>query len=122
MTKIVIIEDDDVISQMYKMKFELSGFQVQVADNGIQGFELVKNFKPDLIMMDFQMPEMDGVATLKKIRNEKWGTKIPVLFLTNTGKEESPKDLDNLNIIDYIVKAEMTPKQVVEKVKSVLND
>ncbi len=121
MTKIAIIEDDSVINQMYRMKFEADGFDVQVADNGKEGVELVEKFLPDLILMDLQMPEMSGDVALAHIRATSWGALTPVIILTNLGVEESPKILKDLNIHSYIVKAEYTPSQVVARVKEVLN-
>lgn len=121
MTKIAIIEDDPVINQMYRIKFEATGFDVQVADNGKSGIELVQTFAPDLILLDLHMPEMSGDEALSRIRSQPWGSHIPVIILTNTGVEESPSSLKSLNIHSYIVKAELTPSQVVEKVKAALN-
>ena len=120
MTKIAIIEDDAVISQMYRMKFEADGFDVQVADNGRSGVEIVQTFTPDLLLLDLQMPEMSGDEALHKIRSQPWGTSIPVIILTNTGLEESPKSLKELDIHSYIVKAELTPSQVVARAKEAL--
>lgn len=121
MTKIAIIEDDPVISQMYRMKFEADGFDVQLANNGKRGVELVKEFLPDLILLDLQMPEMDGATALGIIRKNDWGKIIPVIILTNLGQEESPKELKDLGIHSYIVKAELTPREVVQRVKEALN-
>lgn len=120
MTKIAIIEDDAVINQMYRMKFEADGFEVQVADNGKSGIAMVQSFMPDLILLDLQMPEMTGDEALKHIRSQPWGTHIPVIILTNTGIEESPKSLKDLGIQNYIVKAELTPSQVVDRAKEAL--
>lgn len=120
-TKIAIIEDDAVISQMYRMKFEADGFEVEVAANGKDGVELVKTFSPDLTLMDLQMPEMDGAEALAVIRGEDWGKTVPVIVLTNLGEEEAPKSLRALGIHSYIVKADLTPRQVVERAKAALN-
>ncbi len=120
MTKIAILEDDPVISQMYRMKFESDGFDVRLADNGNRGVALVEDFQPDIILLDLQMPEMDGPEALAKIRKESWGRDIPVIVLTNLGKEESPKELEKLGIESYIVKADLTPRQVVARVKETL--
>lgn len=116
--KIVIIEDDVAISQMYRLKFEAEGYDVAVAENGLIGYEVVRDFKPGVVLLDMMMPEMNGDETLAKIRAEEWGKDITVYILTNMGKEEAPKTLADLNVADYIVKAEMTPKQVAEKVKA----
>lgn len=121
MTKIAIIEDDPTINQMYRMKFEATGFDVQLASDGEHGVDLVKAFVPDLILLDLQMPKKNGYETLKEIRSHSWGTSIPVIILTNLGEEEAPKELRELGIESYIVKADLTPSQVVERVKETLN-
>ena len=120
MTKIAIIEDDSAIHQMYRMKFENEGFDVQLAGDGRTGVELVKTFRPDLVLLDMQMPEVDGLAALRQIRKEEWGKNTPVIILTNLGIEESPKELQSLGISGYIVKADLTPRQVVARVKETL--
>ncbi len=120
MTKIAIIEDDPVISQMYRMKFEADGFEVELANNGKRGVALVEAFAPDMILLDLQMPEMDGTEALEIIRHHDWGKDIPVIILTNLGEEESPKRLRDLGIHSYIVKANLTPRQVVQRVKEAL--
>jgi DNA-binding response OmpR family regulator len=121
MTKIAIIEDDPTINQMYRMKFEADGFDVQLASNGELGVALVESFKPDLILLDMQMPKMNGVEALTEIRSHDWGKNIPVIVLTNMGEEESPKELRSLGIEGYIVKADLTPSQVVSRVKEALS-
>lgn len=120
MTKIAIIEDDPVISQMYRMKFEADGFEVQLANDGEKGVSLAKSFQPDIILLDLQMPHLDGTGTLRKIRGSAWGKDTPVIILTNLGKEEAPKEIKELGIHSYIVKAELTPRQVVSHVKEAL--
>lgn len=120
MTKIAIIEDDPVISQMYRMKFEADGFDVRLANNGKKGVALVEDFAPDLVLMDLQMPEMGGDEALAAIRAADWGKTVPVIILTNLGEEEAPKSIRNLGIHSYIVKAELTPRQVVQRVKDAL--
>jgi len=120
MTKIAIIEDDPVINQMYRMKFEADGFEVQLADNGNRGVALVEKFQPDMILLDLQMPQMGGAEALEIIRAHDWGKHIPVIILTNLGEEESPKHLRGLGIDSYIVKADLTPRQVVGRVKEAL--
>ncbi len=119
-TKIAIIEDDSVIRQMYRIKFENEGFEVQVADNGRDGVALATHMKPDFILLDLHMPEMNGDEALEQIRKTDWGKAIPVIILTNLGEEESPPSLRKLGIHSYIVKADFTPRQVVARVKSAL--
>ena len=120
-TRIAIIEDDPTISQMYRTKFESEGFDVQVATDGRNGVNLVKNFMPEIILLDLRMPEMNGEEVLAEIRKNDHSKDTPVIILTNTGKEEAPANLGTLNIVDYIVKAEFTPSQVVEVVKRAIS-
>lgn len=120
MVKIAIIEDDPTISQMYLMKFEFEGFEAMWAKDGKMGVMMVEDIKPDLILLDLHMPEMDGTAALEQIREHDWGKEIPVIILTNVGKEEAPKKLEALGVHSYIVKADMTPRQVVQRVKEAL--
>lgn len=121
MTKIAIIEDDPIISQMYRMKFEADGFDVRLANDGEKGVAVVEQFTPDIILLDIQMPEMGGDEALAEIRKHSWGKDVPVIVLTNLGEEEAPKNIRSLGIHSYIVKAELTPRQVVQRVKDALN-
>lgn len=118
--KVAIIEDDIAISQMYRLKFESEGYQVQTADNGKLGLELAEEFKPDIILLDLMMPEMTGDQMLAELRKKTWGKDVVVIILTNMGEEEAPKSLKELNVHSFIVKAEMTPRQVAERVKQAL--
>lgn len=120
--KIAIIEDDPVIAQMYRMKFESEGFTVQTAANGKIGVALVHDMQPDMVLLDLKMPEMSGEEALEEMRKHDWGKKVPVIILTNLGEEEAPKSLDRLNVHSYIVKADLTPSQVTAQVKEALND
>lgn len=119
MVKIAIIEDDATISQMYRIKFEADGFDVRLASNGIIGVSLIESFRPDVILLDIQMPEMDGAEALRRIRSHAWGKTIPVIVLTNLGEEEAPREMRSLGIQGYIVKANLTPRQVVAQVKAI---
>ena len=121
MTKIAIIEDDAVINQMYRMKFEAAGFDVATANDGETGIAMVEKCKPKIILLDLQMPNMNGAEALEIIRKNDWGKDIPVIILTNLGEEEAPKSLRALNIHSYIVKADLTPSQVVGRVKDALD-
>lgn len=119
--KIAIIEDDQAISQMYRMKFEAEGYEVQTADNGKLGVELADKMRPDIILLDLMMPEMNGEEALKEIRATDWGKNIKVIILTNMGEQEAPPVLKTLDVRRFIVKAEMTPRQVAEMVKTELS-
>ncbi len=120
--KVGIVEDDIAISQMYRLKFEAEGFEVQTAENGKLGLEMLEGFKPAIVLLDLMMPEMTGDEMLAELRKKPWGKDITVIILTNLGEEEAPKSLKELNVHSFIVKAEMTPKQVAERVKQALGE
>jgi len=118
-TKIAIIEDQEEIAEMYRFKFESEGYIVEVAENGAVGFQMVKEFQPDIILMDLMMPVQDGPETLDQFSAA--GVKTPVIILTNLGKEEANGKIKSRdNIVDFIIKADCTPSQVLERVKTFL--
>lgn len=119
--KIVIIEDEVAISQMYKVKFELSGYDVTVAENGRLGLEAIQKVNPDIVLMDLLMPEMTGYETLKALRAIPEYRDLSVIMLTNVEREESVKKLEGLNVLRYIVKADVSPRQIVTIVTEELN-
>ena len=121
MAKIVIVEDDLAIAQMYRLKFEAEGYKVEIAENGKLGLALCEDMKPDLVLLDLMMPEMNGDEMLEKMRSTDWGKDIRVIILTNVGEQEAPEKLKSLGVRSYIVKAEMTPKQVAELAKQQLS-
>lgn len=120
MTKIAIIEDDSAISQMYRIKFENEGFEVETAENGALGLELAEKMRPDIILLDLMMPVMPGEEMLAQLRKTDWGKSIKVIILTNRGEQEIPDEVKSLGIDALILKAAMTPRQVAELVKQKL--
>lgn len=120
MPKVAIIEDDQTISQMYRFKFEAEGYTVQTAGNGKLGLELAEQMKPDIILLDLMMPEMNGDEMLEKMRATNWGKRIKVIILTNMGEQEINPKVRELDVKGVILKAEMTPRQVAELVKKEL--
>lgn len=121
MSKVLIVEDETQIAKMYQFKLELNGYEVQCAINGKLGLELTEEWKPNLILLDLMMPEMNGVEMLEKVRAAQWGGNIKVIVLTNISKSEAPSKLRFLNVDRYIVKAHYTPSQVVQLVTEVLS-
>jgi len=121
MSKVAIIEDDSAISQMYRMKFENEGYTVETAENGKIGLALIEEMKPDIVLLDLMMPEMDGEEMLTKLRKETWGKDVKVIILTNMGESEAPASIKTMNVEAFILKANMTPRQVAELVKQYLD-
>ena len=119
-TKVAIIEDDPSIVQMYRLKFQTDGFEVQTAGDGESGLALIESFQPDVVLLDLMMPMMNGFDMLAKLRSTANGMKMKVIVLTNMGDTETATRVFKMSANDYIVKAEFTPKQVVERVQKLL--
>lgn len=120
MYKIAIIEDEQPIADMYRMKLKRAGYNVRVAHDGAQGLELTEEFLPDLILLDLRMPKISGELMLEHIRQADWGSNMRVIILTNISRDEAPPNLQLLNIDRYVVKAHTTPSSVVAIVQSIL--
>lgn len=121
MPKIAIVEDDQAICQMYRMKFEADGYDVGIAENGQLGLELAQEMKPDIILLDLMMPVMRGDEMLKALRKTDWGKPIKIIILTNVGEQELPENIRKYGVESVILKADMTPRQVAELVKKELS-
>lgn len=119
--KIAIIEDDTMIAEMYRMKLEAEGFTALVADTGMNGIALVRDKRPDLILLDYTLPDVDGAAVLREVRRQPDLAEIPVIVLTNMDDRMVAEKLAQWKIIDYIVKASLTPREVVDKIRQALN-
>ena len=118
---ILIIEDEETISAMYKAKLDKSGnFKVFIADNGVLGLEVAKKEKPDIIMLDIILPQIDGFSVLEELKKKEATKRIPVIMLTNLGTDEDKEKGKKLGATDYLVKANLTPTQVEEKIKQYL--
>jgi len=102
---------------MYRFKFETEGYSVETAENGKLGLELVRSMKPDIILLDLMMPEMNGDEMLEHLRATPWGKKVKVIILTNMGEQEIPPKVKELSVSGVIMKADMTPRQVADVVK-----
>lgn len=118
--KILIVEDDRYISKMYQLKLSLEGYDVQVAENGEEGVDKVKEFMPDIMLLDILMPKLDGFEVLKIVKADDTTKNIPVLVMSNLGQEDHVEKGMKLGAIGYVVKSQYTPSKVVEKIKSVL--
>ncbi|MCK4919043.1 MAG: response regulator [Candidatus Pacebacteria bacterium] len=120
-TKVLIIEDDVYISEMYKIKFESENYKTVITNNGSEVINLIKKEKPNIILLDIVMPVMDGFDVLKIIKSNKKFNNIPVVMLTNLSQKESIERVFELGAKGYIVKSHFTPSEVVKKVKDILD-
>lgn len=118
--KILLVEDDMFIRDIYDTKLVQEGFEVVMAENGIDGMKKIETFVPDLILLDIVMPYMDGMDFLKEIRKKEQFVKIPVIMLSNLSEKEKVSEALDLGISDYLIKSHFTPSEVVKKIQDVL--
>jgi len=118
--KILLIEDEEMLANMYEVKFKNEGFDLVKALDGAQGLEMAKTIKPDFILLDIIMPKVDGFSVLKSLKEEESTKDIPVMMLTNLGQDEDIERGKQMGSVGYLVKANITPAEVVESVKAEL--
>ena len=121
MAKILFVEDDPLIVKIYTTRLTADGFQVLSAENGEDGLKLAETEIPDLIVLDIMMPRMDGFGVLAKIRaNERMKT-TPVLVYSNLAQEDEIARARQMGATEFIVKANLSPTEMVTKIKQYLN-
>ena len=119
MKKILIIEDEIVLAEMYKEKLEKEGFEVFLASEIGEGIEIAKKERPDLILLDILLPRENGISFLEKIKKE--GIKdIPVVAFSNYDDPGTKKRAFELGVKEYLIKTNYTPGEIVEKIKNYL--
>ena len=122
MPKILIVEDEEFLSEMYKIKFEQAGYATIVAGDGAEGFELAKKELPDLVLLDLILPKLDGFKVLAKLRQEPSTKKIKVFILSNLGQSDEVDKGMKTGADGYFIKANLTPSQLLEKVNGIFNN
>ena len=124
MAKIMLVEDDAILVEMYQAKFELEGHEIVVATNGQECLDLLESYQPDLILLDILMPKLNGFHVLKEIKKHPHLRNIPVILLTNLGEAEVDMNEElarALGVNDYLIKSHHTPDEVVAKVMKALS-
>tara|TARA_Y100001970_G_C14038322_1_gene752327 strand:- start:285 stop:665 length:381 start_codon:yes stop_codon:yes gene_type:complete len=117
---VLLIEDDTFLANIYKTKFEMEGFAVDVAENGELGLKEAQKKKPDLVLLDILLPKMDGFTVLQHMKDDAELKNIPVILLTNLGQKDDVEKGLKMGAADYLIKAHFKPSETVDKVKNVL--
>ena len=115
--KILIIEDDKLLSNLLEKKLKKEGYKVSVAFQGDTGLAKIKEVMPDLILLDIVMPKMDGFEVMEKIKEDEELKDIPIIIVSNSGQPVEISRAERLGAKDWLVKAEFDPQEVVDKVK-----
>jgi len=117
MNKILIIEDEDILAEMYESRLKKEKFKVKRAKNSEIGFKIIKEDRPDLILLDLLLPKIDGMETLKILKNKEKTKDIPIFILTNYDTPEERKQASSLGAEKYILKTSITLDGLTEIVK-----
>lgn len=120
MTKVLLVEDDELIVRLYEKLFKLEGFEIETAGNGQAGLDKLKDYTPDIILLDVMMPEMNGLEMLGKLKEDEATKNIPVVVLTNVADISIANEAISRGAALSMVKSESEPEDVVAAVKGVL--
>jgi len=120
MAKVLIVEDDPLISRMYLKVFTFEGFDVQMVGNGREGLDKLKEFHPDMLLIDVMMPLMNGVEMLTSVKSDPATRDIPVIMLTNLADARTADATIKQGALRYIVKSDYNPMDVAALVKDIL--
>jgi DNA-binding response OmpR family regulator len=120
--RVLFIEDDPAVAEMYKLKLELDGYTVSVAKDGEEGLQIANETPPDIIFLDTRLPKMDGFAVLERLRSAERTSEIPVIILSNYGERELVDRGLKLGALEYLIKSQTTPANLSRGVEGWLKE
>jgi DNA-binding response OmpR family regulator len=120
--KVLFIEDDPAVAEMYKLKLELDGYTVTVARDGEAGLQIATDSPPDIIFLDTRLPKMDGFAVLERLRSAERTADVPVIILSNYGERELVDRGLKLGALEYLIKSQTTPANLSRGVEGWLKE
>ncbi len=115
--RVLFVEDDASVAQMYRLKLELDGYSVEVAGDGIAALEKARALHPDLIFLDIQLPKLDGLAVLEELRADPATQHIPVVILSNWNEKELVERGARLGALDHMIKSQTTPARLSRRLQ-----
>lgn len=116
MKKVIIVDDDELLRKLLTRKLKEEGYEVVLAVDGKEGVEKIKEGKPDLILMDIVMPNMDGFQAMEEIQKDESISHIPIVVVSNSGQPVEIDRAKKLGASDWLVKTEFDPQEVINKV------
>ncbi|AEH50682.1 response regulator [Pseudothermotoga thermarum] len=119
--KILVVDDSDVLRKIVVFNLQKEGYSVFEARNGVEALQLVEQIKPDLVILDVMMPEMDGFEVLRRLRSNPAYNSIFVIMLTAKGGEEDPKIAASLGANGFLTKP-FSPVKLLEEVRRVVGE
>ena len=121
-TKVLLIEDEEEVAELYRLKLTLDDYDVTVALSGQDGLEKAARISPEIIFLDIKMPEMDGFEVLRRLRESAKTKDIPVVILSNFDEQELIEKGLTLGANEYLIKSQFSPEEISQKVKDFVGD
>ncbi len=121
MKKILLVEDDPFMIDIYTTKLKEAGFLVRLSADGENALQQIKNEKPDLILLDIVLPKLNGFELLKEIKDLSQLKEIPVIIISNLGQKKEVEKGLKTGAVKYLIKAHYTPSEIVEEIQQVLS-
>lgn len=121
MTKILVAEDDKLVSGSLCDGLKAAGFEVTPAYDGEEALAKIKETIPDLVLLDIMMPKLDGLSVLWELKSDSATAKVPVIVLTNLGDAETISKIVAAGAVDYLLKSDQSVDDIINKIKDVLN-
>jgi DNA-binding response OmpR family regulator len=122
MKKVLIIEDDQIVSNVYRNKLAVEGYRAETAPDGETGLKTMRTFKPDTIILDLMLPKMSGIEVIKQIRSEEEFAKIPIIVFSNTYLTNMIQEAWKAGATKCISKSNCSPKEVIDLVRHTIGD
>jgi CheY-like chemotaxis protein len=115
--RVLFVEDDASVAQMYRLKLELDGYTVDVAGDGLAALEKARTAAPDIIFLDIRLPKLDGLGVLEALRGDPLTAQIPVVILSNWNERELVDRGVSLGALDHLIKSQTTPARLSQRLK-----
>jgi DNA-binding response OmpR family regulator len=120
--RILIVEDEKILSDLLERKLQEKGYETSLAANGEEGLAKMREEKIDLVLLDIVMPKMDGFEVLEEMRKDRELKRIPVIIISNSGQPVEISRAIELGVKDYLIKTQFDPEEVIEKVQKQIGE
>jgi len=120
--KILLVEDEELLADLLLKKLTVSGYEVSLANDGERGLNLVRELRPDLVLLDILMPKMDGLQVLAEMQKDNALRKIPVIVISNSGQPVEIDKIKKLGAKDWLIKTDFNLQEIMQKVKKQIGD
>ena len=120
--RVLFVEDDPTVAQMYRLKLELDGYQVIMAKDGEEGLRLAREVDPDIVFLDIRLPKVDGFSVLEGLRAADRTRNVPVVILSNYGEQDLVDRGLRLGALEYLIKSQTTPAHLSRGVENWLKE